>query len=136
MTGHDSNAPADSPGADRNPEEVEYRGRRQGPRLAVLVSLLCFAWSVYQLWIASPLPFMLDFAVIGDVPARGIHLAFALLLCFLIYPLSRGQGAPGGFPSTTPPSPSSHRAPRSISSSAGAVSSRARGCSTSGTAFR
>ena len=98
MTGHDSNAPADSPGADRNPEEVEYRGRRQGPRLAVLVSLLCFAWSVYQLWIASPLPFMLDFAVIGDVPARGIHLAFALLLCFLIYPLSRGQGGSGRVP--------------------------------------
>ena len=98
MTGHDSNAPADSPGAERNPEEVEYRGRRQGPRLAVLVSLLCFAWSVYQLWIASPLPFMLDFAVIGDVPARGIHLAFALLLCFLIYPLSRGQGSSGRVP--------------------------------------
>ena len=98
MTGHDANAPADSPGADRNPEEVEYRGRRQGPRLAVLVSLLCFAWSVYQLWIASPLPFMLDFAVIGDVPARGIHLAFALLLCFLIYPLSRGQGGSGRVP--------------------------------------
>ena len=98
MTGHDSSSPADSPGADRNPEEVEYRGRRQGPRLAVLVSLLCFAWSVYQLWIASPLPFMLDFAVIGDVPARGIHLAFALLLCFLIYPLSRGQGGSGRVP--------------------------------------
>ena len=97
-SGHDSNPAADAPGADRNPEEVEYRGRRQGPRLAVLVSLLCFAWSVYQLWIASPLPFMLDFAVIGDVPARGIHLAFALLLCFLIYPFSRGQGGSGRVP--------------------------------------
>ena len=90
----DSNAATtDASGADRNPEEVEYRGRRQGPRLAMLVSLLCFAWSVYQLWIASPLPFMLDFAVIGDVPARGIHLAFALLLSFLIYPLARGLGS-------------------------------------------
>ncbi|MCY4453620.1 MAG: TRAP transporter permease [Immundisolibacterales bacterium] len=77
---------------DRAPGDVEYQGRRQGPRLAVLVSVLCFAWSVYQLWIASPLPFMLDFAVIGDVPARGIHLAFALLLCFLIFPLTRGRG--------------------------------------------
>ena len=95
-SGHGSSgAPGvpDAPGAGRNLEEIEYRGRRQGPRLAVVVSLLCFAWSVYQLWIASPLPFMLDFAVIGDVPARGIHLAFALLLCFLIYPLSRGRGS-------------------------------------------
>ena len=99
MTDHDSNGVAASPGADRTtPEEVEYRGRRQGPRLAVLVSVLCFAWSVYQLWIASPLPFMLGVAVIGDVPARGIHLAFALLLCFLIYPLTRGQGASGRVP--------------------------------------
>ena len=99
MTDHDPNGVAASPGADgTTPEEVEYRGRRQGPRLALLVSLLCFAWSVYQLWIASPLPFMLDFAVIGDVPARGIHLAFALLLCFLIYPLTRGQGASGRVP--------------------------------------
>ena len=91
-SGHDPNGAPASPGADRDPEEVEYRGRRQGPRLALLVSVLCFAWSVYQLWIASPLPFMLDFAVIGDVPARGIHLAFALLLCFLIYPIARGRG--------------------------------------------
>ena len=92
MTDHDSNGAAASPGSDRTLEEVEYQGRRQGPRLAVLVSVLCFAWSIYQLWIASPLPFMLDFAIIGDVPARGIHLAFALLLCFLVYPMWRGRG--------------------------------------------
>ena len=100
MTDLDANRVGASPGADRNPEEiekeVEYRGRRLGPRLAVVVSLICFAWSVYQLWIASPLPFMLGFAVIGDVPARGIHLAFALLLCFLIYPPARGRGGGRG----------------------------------------
>ena len=76
---------------DKTLEDVEFRGRRQGPRLAVAVSAICFAWSIYQLWIASPFPFMFDFAVIGDVPARGIHLSFALLLCFLIYPASRGR---------------------------------------------
>ena len=72
-----------------NPETFEYQGRRQGPRMAQVIGLLCFAWSVFQLWIASPFPFMLNFAVIGDVPARGLHLSFALLLCFLIYPVSR-----------------------------------------------
>ena len=70
-------------------ETFEYQGRRLGPGVAQVVGLLCFVWSVYQLWIASPFPFMLDFAVIGDVPARGLHLSFALLLCFLIYPVSR-----------------------------------------------
>ena len=57
--------------------------------MAQAVGLICFLWSAYQLWIASPFPFMLDFAIIGDVPARGLHLSFALLLCFLIYPVSR-----------------------------------------------
>ena len=84
---------ADRPsGGDGTLEEFEYQGRGQGRRLAVLISALCFAWSFYQLWIASPFPFMLDFAIIGDVPARGIHLSFALLLCFLIFPLSRRRG--------------------------------------------
>ena len=72
-----------------NPETFEYQGRRQGPRMAQAVGVLCFVWSLYQLWIASPFPFMLNFAVIGDVPARGLHLSFALLLCFLIYPASQ-----------------------------------------------
>ena len=84
--------PADN---DKTLEEVEFQGRRQGPRLAIAVSALCFAWSIYQLWIASPFPFMLNFAVIGDVPARGIHLSFALLLCFLIYPVSRSRAGRG-----------------------------------------
>ena len=89
------NAAGTSPEIDRALEEVEYQGRRQGPGLARLIGGLCFAWSLYQLWIASPFPFMLDFAIIGDVPARGIHLSFALLLCFLIFPLSRRRGAHG-----------------------------------------
>jgi TRAP transporter 4TM/12TM fusion protein len=44
---------------------------------------------LFQLWIASPLPFILDFGIIVDVPARGIHLAFGLLLCFLMFPAAR-----------------------------------------------
>ena len=95
MTNSDPSAAATAADVDKTLEKVEYQGRRQGPRLAIVVSLLCFLWSIYQLWIASPLPFMLDFAIIGDVRARGIHLAFALLLCFLMYPLSRRWGERG-----------------------------------------
>ena len=93
MTGRDPMAVTGAASAaDTPPEDAEHRGRGEGPRLALLVSVLCFLWSGYQLWIASPLPFLLDFAIISDVPARGIHLSFALLLCFLIHPLSRGRG--------------------------------------------
>ncbi len=89
MTNSEPNAAATPADVQKTLEKVEYQGRRQGPRLALLISLLCFLWSVYQLWIASPLPFMFNFAIIGDVPARGIHLSFALLLCFLMYPVTR-----------------------------------------------
>ena len=70
-------------------EEVEYTGRKHGPRLAMIVSGIAAAWSLFQLWIASPLPFMFDFGILVDVPARGIHLAFGLLLCFLMFPAAR-----------------------------------------------
>jgi len=78
-------------------EEAEYTGRHHGPRMAVTIGVIAAIWSVFQLWIASPLPFMFDIGIIVDVPARGIHLAFGLLLCFLIFPASRRQaGRPIG----------------------------------------
>ena len=70
--------------------EYEFAGREMGPRHAMAVGLIAASWSLFQLWIASPLPFIFDFAIIVDVPARAIHLAFALVLCFLVFPASRG----------------------------------------------
>ncbi|MEL6600003.1 MAG: TRAP transporter permease, partial [Pseudomonadota bacterium] len=43
-------------------------------------------WSLFQLWIASPLPFILRFGVMNDTQTRAIHLAFAVFLAFLAYP--------------------------------------------------
>ncbi|MGJ7459848.1 TRAP transporter permease [Halomonas sp. MA07-2] len=43
-------------------------------------------WSLFQLWIASPLPYMLRFGVFNATEARSIHLAFALFLAFMAYP--------------------------------------------------
>ncbi len=70
-------------------EDVEYTGRKHGPRLAVVVGVIAALWSLFQLWIASPFPFMFDFGIITSVPARGIHLSFAFLLCFLMFPRTR-----------------------------------------------
>lgn len=70
----------------------EYSARRSESGFAVVVSFIAAVWSLFQLWIASPLPFIFDFGIIGGVPARGIHLAFALLLAFLIFPASGRQG--------------------------------------------
>lgn len=52
---------------------------------------VALAWSLFQLWIASPLPFMDwpilgSFGVFNSTEARSIHLAFAIFLAFLAYP--------------------------------------------------
>ncbi len=56
-----------------------------------LVGLLAISWSLFQLWYASPLPFLLDFGKLIDVPARAIHLAFGMCLCFLAYPALKSK---------------------------------------------
>ncbi|MBA4290114.1 MAG: C4-dicarboxylate ABC transporter [Pseudomonas sp.] len=57
--------------------------------MAQVITGLALLWSLFQLWIASPLPFVLGFGVFNDTETRAIHLAFALLLAFLAYPAFR-----------------------------------------------
>ena len=56
-----------------------------------LIACIAISWSLFQLWYASPLPFILDFGKLIDVPARAIHLAFGLTLCFLVYPAFKSK---------------------------------------------
>lgn len=51
----------------------------------LLVSIAA-VWSLFQLWIASPIPFVLGFGVFNATEARSIHLAFALFLAYMAYP--------------------------------------------------
>jgi len=44
------------------------------------------AWTLFQLWYASPLPFLFNFFVLNDTEARAIHLAFAVFLSYTAYP--------------------------------------------------
>ncbi|MBT3361463.1 MAG: TRAP transporter permease [Rhodospirillales bacterium] len=70
-------------------EDIESTGRKHGAQAAMIIGLIAAAWSIFQLWIASPIPFLINFAIITDVPARGVHLAFGLLLVYLIFPASK-----------------------------------------------
>ena len=47
-----------------------------------------FAWALFQLWIASPFPYMFPdiIPVLNNTGTRSIHLAFAMFLGFLAYP--------------------------------------------------
>jgi len=71
---------------DHKVGETEGRARNLSGWQLRLVAVVAFSWSLFQLWYASPLPFILGFGVLIDVPARAIHLGFALLLAFLSFP--------------------------------------------------
>ncbi|MDM5055162.1 TRAP transporter permease [Aeromonas dhakensis] len=67
-----------------------------GARLPVgtmswIIAGLALIWSLFQLWIASPLPFSLGIGVLNDTETRSIHLAFAILLAYLVFPALRSS---------------------------------------------
>jgi len=64
--------------------------RSPGGTVGKLMIFLAFSWSVFQLWIASPLPYTDFFAswlpVLNNIDIGSIHLSYALVLAFLAYP--------------------------------------------------
>ncbi|MGM0394340.1 MAG: TRAP transporter permease [Thermodesulfobacteriota bacterium] len=67
--------------------EVESGARN--PVGAVPKNILFFVpliWTLFQLWYASPLPFIFNIFVLNDTEARSIHLAFAMFLSYTAYP--------------------------------------------------
>jgi TRAP transporter 4TM/12TM fusion protein len=78
-------------------EAAEHGGRQPQGLAAKILFSIAILWSLFQLWIASPVPFALGFGVFNDTEARSIHLAFALFLVYLSFPRRRGrieQGIP------------------------------------------
>lgn len=63
-------------------------GRNPAGGVGKLLTIVAICWSLYQLWIASPLPYMV--ADIIPIPnnshTRPTHLSFALFLAFMAYP--------------------------------------------------
>lgn len=66
--------------------ESDLGGRRPAGAVGRLLTGIAIAWSLFQLWYASPLAFSLGFGVFNDTEARAIHLSFAFLLAFMAYP--------------------------------------------------
>ena len=56
-----------------------------------IVATIAIVWSLFQLWYASPFPFMFNIGMFKGLPARAIHLGFALTLAFLIFPTFKGK---------------------------------------------
>ena len=62
----------------------------RGLHLKIVMSI-AIVWTLFQLWFASPFPFWFNFGLFKGLPARAIHLGFALTLTFLIFPIARGK---------------------------------------------
>ena len=72
--------------------EADTGGRAPtAPTAKAVLFFVPLAWALFQLWYASPLPFMLRVGIFNATEARAIHLAFALFLVFLAYPAFRSS---------------------------------------------
>ena len=70
-------------------QDNDSGGREPGPFVRRLLLFVAVAWSLFQLWIASPLPFTFGIFILNDTETRAIHLAFAVFLGFMAYPASK-----------------------------------------------
>ncbi|APW46812.1 TRAP transporter permease [Rhodoferax antarcticus] len=61
-------------------------GRSPGPVINRFLLGVALAWSLFQLWIASPLPFSTGILIFNDTETRAIHLGFAVFLAYMSYP--------------------------------------------------
>ncbi|ABE43935.1 TRAP transporter permease [Polaromonas sp. JS666] len=71
---------------DQLVKEVDLGGREPGGKIGLGLAALAAAWSLFQVWYASPLPFIFGFGILNDTEARAIHLAFAIFLAFCAFP--------------------------------------------------
>jgi TRAP transporter 4TM/12TM fusion protein len=72
-------------------KEADIGGRDPGGRVGTFLAILAAAWSLFQLWYASPLPFALRFGIFNDTEARAIHLALSVFLAFAVFPAFRSS---------------------------------------------
>jgi len=82
----DHPAASDQPGLHELVAESDLGGRAPKGAVAKAILAVALAWSLFQLWYASPLPFVFGVFVFNDTEARSIHLAFAMFLGFTSYP--------------------------------------------------
>jgi len=69
--------------------EADTGGRKPTVFVKRLLFAIAVCWSLFQIWYASPLPYLFNFGVFNDSQARVIHLCFAYLLAFTSFPAFR-----------------------------------------------
>lgn len=85
--------------ADELVAQADSGSRNLTGSMKNVIPAICFIWALYQLYIASPLPFMLTeltglefFVFVGNLSiSRKIHLIFALVLSILAFPMLKSS---------------------------------------------
>ena len=70
-------------------ESADAGSRSPGKIIAKALFIVGLCWSLFQINIATPLPFITDFLLITNIEQRAIHLAFALCLVFCYFPATK-----------------------------------------------
>jgi TRAP transporter 4TM/12TM fusion protein len=70
-------------------QEADLGGRTPSGVPARIVAWTCLAWSLVQLWYASPLPFIFNVFVLNSTEMRSLHLGFGLFLAYLAFPFAK-----------------------------------------------
>ncbi|MDR2339032.1 MAG: TRAP transporter permease [Deltaproteobacteria bacterium] len=67
-------------------------GRRKPsgfPHFLILATAI--AWALFQVWIISPWPTTLGVGILNDTATRALHLAFAIFLAYLSFPMFKSS---------------------------------------------
>lgn len=91
MTDAAPKQPAISEELEKLVAEADIGGRKPTGAAATVLLWVAVLWSLFQLWYASPLPFILGIGVLNDTEARAIHLGLAMFLAFTAYPAFRAS---------------------------------------------
>jgi TRAP transporter 4TM/12TM fusion protein len=81
----------DSPAVDQSKLQDMIAESDTGARAptgipAKVLWVVPLAWAIFQLWYASPMPYVIGAGVLNSTEVRSIHLAFAIFLAYLAYP--------------------------------------------------
>ncbi len=71
--------------------QSESGGRASKGLSAKILFVVPLCWSLFQLWVASPLPFEFNIAVFNEDQTKYVHLAFALFLAFTAFPMFKNS---------------------------------------------
>jgi TRAP transporter 4TM/12TM fusion protein len=70
---------------------ADLGGRKPAGAARLVLASTCVAWSLLQLWYASPFSFAFGIFILNDTEMRALHLALALFCAYLAYPFAKSS---------------------------------------------